>query len=98
MSENDDRENPRRVRTAQLGEALQAALAARVIASPEIVASPMVMGLDALSSLMQHSPDVLATFGPMLSTVVECYNYAIEGTPSEAVDGILAGDFPDAFG
>jgi hypothetical protein len=81
-------------RTRELGAALQSALAARIIASPEYAVSPIVMGLDALSSMMQNSPDTLAEFGPTLSTAVACFNYAIAGEASEAVDAILRGELP----
>ena len=83
-----------KARTAALGEALQAALAAKVIADPPIAVSPLVMGLDALSSMMQHTPDTLAEFGPMLNVAVACYNYAVAGTPSPEADAILAGRLP----
>ena len=81
-------------RTAQLGEALQTALARKVLDTPAYAASPITMGLDALSSMMQHSPDTLAEFGPMLTTAVACYNWAVAGESSPAVDAILAGDLP----
>jgi len=83
-----------RARTAALGEALQTALAARVMQDPQLAMSPIVMGLDALSSMMQHSPDTLADFGPMLGTAVACFNYALAGEASPAVDAILSGELP----
>lgn len=81
-------------RTAALGEALQFALAARVLANSMLAMSPIVVGLDALSSMMQNSPETLAEFGPMLTTAVACFNYAMAGEPSEQVDAILAGVLP----
>lgn len=83
-----------RMRTAALGAALQEALAVRVLAVPSLAMSPVTMGLDALSSMMQHSPDVLEDFGPMLTTAVACFNYAVAGESSPQVDAILAGDLP----
>ena len=83
-----------KTRTMLLGEALQTALAAQVIANPDYAVSPLVMGLDALSSMMQHTPDTLAEFGPMLTMAVDAYNYAMAGTPSATVDAILRGEMP----
>ena len=87
-----------RARTAALGEALQTALAARIMADTQLAMSPLVMGLDALSSMMQHSPDTLAEFGPMLGTAVACFNYAVAGEPSEPVAAILRGELPGFWG
>ena len=81
-------------RTRALGDALQRGLAARVIASPEYAASPLVMGLDMLSSLMVNSPDTLPSFGPMLTLAVDLYNYAITGAESESSAAILRGEMP----
>lgn len=83
-----------RERTRELGEALQTALAARVMADGRLAMSPIVMGLDALSSMMQSSPDTLADFGPMLTVAVDAYNYAVAGTPAESVAAILRGELP----
>ena len=82
-------------RTAEVGEAVQTALARYVLNNPGVAVSPMVMGLDTLSSMLQRDggADMLASFGPGISAIVDLYNYCIGGTdPTDGVRAILAGD------
>ena len=82
-------------RAAEVGAAVQTALARYVLDNPGVAVSPVIMGLDTLSSMMQRDggADMLASFGPAISTIVDLYNYVVGGTdPTPGVAAILAGD------
>ena len=79
-----------RARSIALGDAIQHALAARIVGGEDL--GLFGVGLDALSSMMRNNPDTIPEFGPMLALVVEGFNYVLAGERTPRVDGLLGGD------
>ena len=78
-----------KARASQVGQAIQTTVAAQ----PEIAASVMGMGLDALSGLLTSDPDQLLQFAPMLNLAVAAYNYVVTGEAAPELAQLMAGAY-----
>ena len=78
-------------RAREVGDAIQSAVAARIMADPDYAASMYAVGMDALSSSLRNGPSILLENGPLLALIVDVYNYVATGEAApDLVDRIRA--------
>lgn len=66
-------------RAREIGDALQSAVAARIMAEPAYAASMYAVGIDAMASSLRSSPSIVLDNGPLLALIVDVYNYVASG-------------------
>ena len=66
-------------RAREIGDLIQSAVAARIMADPDYAATMYAVGFDALSSSLRQSPSALIDNGPLIALVVDVYNYVVTG-------------------
>lgn len=84
----DELTTDERARAVELGDAIQHAVAAR----PDVAASVVGIGLDALSTGLRNSPESILDMEPWLRLAVDAFNYVRTGASTPDLDALRAGD------
>ena len=77
-----------RSRAVEIGDAIQAAVAAQ----PDLAISAVGLGLDALSSLLRNDPDSALGMASWVRLASDVFGYVIDGTTTPDLDRLRVGD------